>query len=89
MEGKCKKVDFTKVAVENIEGKVEYIDYSKQIGNVIYSQTKELGEVELARDIYKNGIVNLTKEQCDTVMKYFGDQPYFIKHAFEMAMKFD
>lgn len=88
-EEKCVKVDFTKVAVENIMGEIQYEDFSKVVGNQIYNQSKELGEVELAREIYRDGIVNITKKQSEMIMRYFAEQPYVFKHSLESAMKFE
>ena len=37
------------------------------LGNVIYQKTADLGELELAREIYKNGEVELTQERVACV----------------------
>lgn len=82
-----KKVDFTKIAIENIEGGKDTIDFSKQLGNAIYNQSKELGEVEIAREIYKKGIVELTDEQCKMILGYISSYPYIVQKAFKEVLE--
>lgn len=73
------KVDFRTIEVENIKGEIDTVDLSKELGNVIYNQSKELGEVELAREMYKNGFVELaTIEHIEAIDKYISFFPYFI-----------
>lgn len=68
------KVDFKKIAVVGIDGKKFDRDCSKEIGNVIYSTTKDIGELELARAIYLHGEVDLTVQQAQTVKRYVEQQ---------------
>jgi hypothetical protein len=56
--------------VKDIEGKTAPYDASKEVGNVIFQNTRDLGELELARDIYQKGEVDLTKEQAQIVKNY-------------------
>lgn len=85
-ENGLKKVDFTKISIENIEGGREPIDFSKQLGNAIYNQSKELGEVEVAREIYNKGTVELTDEQCNMILGYISSYPYIVQKAFKEAL---
>ena len=55
-----KNVDFTKVPVVNVDDSITEVDLSKQIGNQIYSNSKDIGEAELAKKIYKEGAVDLS-----------------------------
>ena len=64
------KVDFRKIGVKDIEGKVSPRDFSKEIANTIFSTTKDIGELDLARDIYHKGEVELSKEQAQLVKGY-------------------
>lgn len=64
------KIDFRKIEVTDIEGNKSTIDVSKVLGNVIYQKTADLGELELAQNIYKNGEVELSPEQVKSVKKY-------------------
>lgn len=82
-----KTVDFTKIVIENIEGGREHVDFSKQLGNAIYNQSKELGEVEVAREIYKKGTVELTDEQCKMILGYISSYPYIVQKAFKDVLE--
>lgn len=87
-----KAIDFTKAEVENIDGSKSkiFVDGDGEIGilvkqfaNVIYSQSKELGEVEVAREIYKTGQSKVTKEQAAALKKYAENYPYILRTAIE------
>nr|DAY93150.1 MAG TPA: hypothetical protein [Caudoviricetes sp.] len=87
-----KAIDFTKAEVENIDGSKSkiFVDGDGEIGilvkqfaNVIYSQSKELGEVEVAREIYKTGQSKVTKEQAVALRKYAENYPYILRTAIE------
>ena len=64
------KIDFSKLTIQDIEGKDVIIDISKELGNIIFQQTQDLGELDLAKDIYKNGEVDLTSDQAQVVKTY-------------------
>lgn len=64
------KVNFKKIGVKDIEGKIVERDFSKEIGNSIFSTTKDIGELDLARDIYHKGDVELTKEQAQMIREH-------------------
>ena len=64
------KVDFRKIEVKDIEGNNSTLDMAKELGNTIYKKTADIGELELARDIYKNGEVELDAEQATILIKY-------------------
>lgn len=67
------KVDFRKIQLKDIEGGIVPFDMSKVLGNTIYQKTRDLGELELAQDIYKNGEVELTPEQAERIKEYVKD----------------
>lgn len=64
------KIDFRKIKVKDIEGKESNLDLSKELGNSIYRNTADLGELELARNIYKDGEVEINAEQAAILNKY-------------------
>ena len=70
------KIDFRKIMVKDIEGKKVPHDFSKEMGNAIFSTTKDIGELDLARDIYHKGEVDMTKEQAQMV-KALADRNFF------------
>ena len=64
------KIDIRRIEVKDIEGNIVPFDMSKVLGNAIYQKTADLGELELARDIYRNGEVELTQEQVECIKDY-------------------
>lgn len=64
------KIDFRKIQVKDIEGNIVPFDFSKGLGNTIYQKTADLGELELAQNIYKNGEVELSPEQVERIKEY-------------------
>ncbi len=64
------KIDFRKIEVKNIEGKESTLDLSKELGNQIYRKTADLGELELARNIYKDGEIEVDASQAAILDRY-------------------
>lgn len=64
------KIDFRNIQVRDIEGNNSTVDIAKILGNTIYQKTADLGELELAQTIYKNGEVELTPEQAERIKEY-------------------
>lgn len=64
------KIDFRKIQVQDIEGNNSTLDVSKELGNAIYGKTADIGELELARDIYKNGEVDVDAANAAIIGKY-------------------
>lgn len=65
-----KKIDFRKIEAADIEGNISVYDLSKTLGNAIYRQTADLGELELAREIYKKGEVEIDQQQASLLSGY-------------------
>lgn len=64
------KIDFRTIQVKDIEGNNSTFDISKMLGNAIYQKTADLGELELAQQIYKNGLVELSPEEAERIKEY-------------------
>ena len=47
------KIDFREIQVKDIEGNNSTVDIAKMLGNAIYQKTADLGELELAQNIYR------------------------------------
>ena len=79
-----KKLNFKAVPTRDIEGNLEPRDISKELGNYIYRETSDLGELDLAQRIYKDGEVEVNDAETETIKKYI-DNAYkaFVKKAFE------
>ena len=63
-------IDFRKIQVKDIEGNNSTVDIAKMLGNAIYQRTADLGELELAQNIYKNGEVELSTDQAERIKEY-------------------
>lgn len=79
-----KKLNFKEVPTRDIEGNLEPRDISKELGNFIYRETSDLGELDLAQRIYKGGEIEASEEEIEIVRKYInGGYKAFVKKAFE------
>ncbi|WP_148364754.1 hypothetical protein [Bacteroides sp.] len=63
-------IDFRNIQVKDIEGNNSTVDIAKVLGNTIYQKTADLGELELAQQIYKNGEVELSTDQAERIKEY-------------------
>lgn len=79
-----KKLNFKAVPTRDIEGNLEPRDISKELGNYIYRETSDLGELDLAQRIYKDGEVEANESEIEIIRKHI-DSGYkaFVKKAFE------
>ncbi|NLZ87402.1 MAG: hypothetical protein GX912_10515 [Gammaproteobacteria bacterium] len=76
------KIDFRKILVKDIEGNESTFDISKELGNDIYNKTADIGELELARELYLKGEIELDAIKVEILKKYI-DEGYkaFVKEA--------
>jgi len=77
------KINFRNIKALDVEGKEQMLDISKDLGNTIYGETMDIGEVELARRIYLEGELELSEGEVEItrrfIEKFFKG---FIKEAF-------
>lgn len=66
---KLKEIEITAITGE--KQKLEF-DY-KGLANYIFSKTKDIGELELARELYKSGEIGLDKEKAMALKSYIGE----------------
>lgn len=79
-----KKLNFKAVPTRDIEGNLEPRDISKELGNYIYRETSDLGELDLAQRIYKDGEVEVNENEIEIIRKYINNgYKAFVKKAFE------
>lgn len=64
------KVDFRAIEIENIDGTLEKVDIAKTFGNAMFAQGRTFEVVELARAIWKDGEVELDKEQAEIIKEH-------------------
>lgn len=82
------KINFKKITVTDLEGNKSTVDISKDLGNVIYKQTQDLGELDFAREIYHKGEIDLSIEQIAIVRKYMDAGGFFafVKEGMEKIL---
>ena len=84
------KVNFKAITVKDVESNESVRDFSHELGNAIFTGTKDLGELELARGIYKDGEVEISKEQVQAVKDYIQRNFYaWAQEALLAAMEKD
>ena len=83
-----KKLNFKNVPVTNIDGTVKEMDLSKEIGNIIFRTTKDLGELEIAREIYHKGEIEVDEKTADMIKMHIDENfVAFIKVALNPLFK--
>ena len=83
-----KKLNFKSVQVTDIDGTVKEMDLSKEIGNIIFRTTKDLGELETAREIYQKGEIEVDDKTADMIKKYIDENfVAFAKEALNPLFK--
>ena len=73
--------NFKEIKVKNIEGEVEVIDFSKQIGNFLYTQGKDVAVCEAGQKIYHGEETDLTDEAKELVRSFAENVPFIFKQA--------
>jgi len=77
------KIDFRKIEATDIEGNKSTFDVSKELGNTIYKNTPDLGELDFAQEIYKQGEVEVDESKAEIIRKYMEEGQFlaFIKKS--------
>jgi len=71
------KINFKKIEVTDLDGNKSTLDISKELGNAIYKQTTDIGELDFAREIYHKGEIELSIDQIAIVHKYMDSGGFF------------
>lgn len=61
------KINFKNITVKDIEGAEEIIDMSKELGKILYKTAISKEGLELAKEIYNNGEVELDKDTAISI----------------------
>ena len=64
------EIDFSKIDVKDIEDNIVTVDISKELGNMMYLQARDIAVADLGHDIYHKKKVSLNKEQVGYVREY-------------------
>lgn len=76
------KIDFRKIELKDVEGIPFMMDVAKELGNSIYNETVDLGELELAREIYLKGEIDVDPAKAEVIKRYIdGGYRAFVKEA--------
>jgi len=85
-EKKMVKVDFTKIALKDIEGNEQFIDIRKPLGNQLYMQGEDIVECELGRKIWNSdGEIEIDQQEVNAVVKFTQQYPYLTRSAVKRA----
>ena len=64
------------IEIKGIDGKCQTIEFDyKGLANYIFGKTKDIGELELARELYKKGEIEVDKEKA-TALKAYIDEAF-------------
>lgn len=82
------KVNFSKIIINDIEGREVPADFQKQLGNQLYMQGHDIEECKLGWNIYHaEGDMELTEKEIGIVSRYVAGYSYLARTAIEKAMK--
>nr|DAT24382.1 MAG TPA: hypothetical protein [Caudoviricetes sp.] len=63
-------IDFRKIAVKTeVEGGVRMVDVAKDLGNLIYRTTPDIGMFEFSREIYHKGEVDVSHDRMVEIIE--------------------
>lgn len=74
-------VNFKEIKVKNIENEEEIMDFSKQIGNYLYTQGRDVAVCEAGQKIYHGDDVALEADAKELVRSYANGLPYIFQQA--------
>ena len=82
-----KKINFTALPVQDIEGNTQSVNIAKHIGNQLYMQGMDIEECELGKTIYySEGEIELDEKQAKSVLRISSGYPYLSRHAIETIL---
>ena len=82
------KVNFKQIIIKDIEGREQTADFSKQLGNQLYMQGRDIEECELGKRIYfADGELELSEKECAIVRNAVQGYSYIARTAIENQLK--
>lgn len=78
---------FTEIIVKNIENQEEKIDFSKLIGNALYTQGKDVDVCETGKKIYYGKEVELSEDAKAMIKQTTANLPYIYRSAIESMLE--
>ena len=64
------KIDFRKITVTAIDRTTKEFDLSQELANDIYNNTQDVGELEVSRDLYNQGEIEVDAAKAVILNKY-------------------
>ena len=79
---------FTELKLINLEGNEVQLNCAKELGNYIYGETQDLGDLILAQNIYKGEDIEMTEENIEKIRAFLKKGfKAFVQKAFEDTLK--
>ena len=83
-----KKVDFSKVTMEDIKGEPMPGDFHEVLGNQLYMQGRDIKECELGRKIYfSEGEIEITDDEAKIIREAVKGWSYIARTAIEKMLE--
>ena len=60
-------IDFRNITIKNIEGEESTVDISKDLGNLLYNSAVSKEGLEISRELYHNGEMDVTKDNVEVL----------------------
>lgn len=85
-----KKVDLSKLQIKMLDGSVKEYNFAKELAQVIFQNTQDIGEHAFSMELYKNPIVELTEDN-KRIIKDYTDKYFkaFVKVAVNKIIEFN
>lgn len=85
-----KKIDLSKLKIEMIDGSIMEYDISKELAQVIFQNTQDIGEHAFSLELYKNPVVELTEDN-KRIIKDYTDKYFkaFVKVSVNKIIEFN
>ncbi len=87
-----KTLDLSKITITFLNGETKVVDTSKELAQAIFQNTRIIAEHNLALEIYKNPVIELTEGNINTI-KFYAEKEFrafgqvAINSAIEAAME--
>jgi len=83
-----RKINFKQIAVKDINGNEQEVDFSQLLGNQLYMEGQNIEECELGKKIYfAEGEVELDDKEVEIAKAYTRRYSYIIRTAIDDMLK--
>ena len=83
-----RKINFKQIAVKDINGNEQEVDFSQLLGNQLYMEGQNIEECELGKKIYfAEGEVELDDKEVEIAKAYIRRYSYIIRTAIDDMLK--